>query len=107
MTHYVAIVEEEDGRAFGVWFPDLPGCISAGDTLDEAIANAAEALNPWVEVAREQGRLVPPPHSLTELRRDPEAADDIAHYMVALIPFSAHRHAANSASCGPFIPAEF
>jgi len=44
MTHYVAIVEEEEGKAVGVWFPDLPGCISAGDTLDEAVTNAAEAL---------------------------------------------------------------
>jgi len=44
MTHYVAIVEEEEGKAVGVWFPDLPGCISAGDSLDEAMTNAAEAL---------------------------------------------------------------
>ena len=44
MTHYVAIVEEEEGKAFGVWFPDLPGCVSAGDTLDEAMAKPAEAL---------------------------------------------------------------
>jgi predicted RNase H-like HicB family nuclease len=51
MTHYAAIVEEEEGRAFGVWFPDLPGCVSAGDTLDEAMANAGEALALWVDVA--------------------------------------------------------
>jgi predicted RNase H-like HicB family nuclease len=43
MTHYVAI-EDEEGKAVGVWFPDLPGCISAGDTLDEAILNTAAAL---------------------------------------------------------------
>jgi predicted RNase H-like HicB family nuclease len=47
MTHYVAIVEEEEGKA--VWFPDLPGCVSAGDTLDEAMLNAAEALELWAE----------------------------------------------------------
>ena len=94
MTHYVAIVEEEEGKAFGVWFPDLPGCISAGDTLDEAMANASEALQLWAEVAREHGRSIPPPRSLTDLKRDPEAADDMAHYMVALIPFPAQRHAA-------------
>ena len=44
MTYYIAIVEEEEGKAFGVWFPDFPGCFSAGDTLDEAMLNAAEAL---------------------------------------------------------------
>ncbi|MGH6841504.1 MAG: type II toxin-antitoxin system HicB family antitoxin [Methylocella sp.] len=44
MTHYAAIVEEEEGKAAGVWFPDLPGCVAAGDTLDEAMRNAAAAL---------------------------------------------------------------
>ncbi|SFK47061.1 HicB_like antitoxin of toxin-antitoxin system [Methylocapsa palsarum] len=44
MAYYIAIVEEEEDKAVGVWFPDLPGCLSAGDTLDEAMLNAAEAL---------------------------------------------------------------
>ena len=94
MTHYIAIVEEEEGKAFGVWFPDLPGCLSAGDTLNDAMVNAAEALEAWIDVTREHGGSVPPPRSLTELRRDPEAANDIARYMVALIPLVDHRHAA-------------
>ena len=44
MTHYVAIVEEEPGKAVGVWFPDLHGCFSAGDTVEEAMLNAREAI---------------------------------------------------------------
>jgi predicted RNase H-like HicB family nuclease len=44
MTIYFAIVHEDRGSAVGVVFPDLPGCFSAGDTLDEAIDNAHEAL---------------------------------------------------------------
>ena len=56
MTHYVAIVEEEEGKAFGVWFPDLPGCVSAGDTLDEAMLNAAEALELWAGAMIESGQ---------------------------------------------------
>jgi predicted RNase H-like HicB family nuclease len=52
MTHYIAIVEEEEGKTFGVWFPHLPGCVSAGDTLHEAMLNAAEALVLLVEVGR-------------------------------------------------------
>ena len=59
MTHTIAIVEEEDGRAFGVWFPDLPGFISAGDTLDEAMLNAAEALELWAEAMIENGQKIP------------------------------------------------
>jgi predicted RNase H-like HicB family nuclease len=44
MTYCIALVEEEEGKAVGVWFPDLPGCFSVGDTLDEAMLNAREAL---------------------------------------------------------------
>lgn len=95
MTHYAAILEEEEGKAIGVWFPDLPGCVSAGDTLDEAMTNAAEALALWIDVAKEHGDEVPPPRALTELKRDPEIAEDIWHYMmVALIEHVPLREAA-------------
>jgi predicted RNase H-like HicB family nuclease len=87
MTHYVAIVEEEEGKAVGVWFPDLPGCVSAGDTLDEAIQNAAEALELWAEAMIESGQEIPPPRSLTDLKADSDVAPDLANFMVALIPF--------------------
>lgn len=87
MTYYVAIVEEEEGRAIGVWFPDLPGCVSAGDTLDEAMLNAAEALELWAEAMIENGQKIPAARSLTELKTDSEIAQDLARYMVALIPF--------------------
>ena len=96
MTHYVAIVEEEPGKAVGVWFPDLPGCISAGDTIDEAIDHAAQALKLWAEAMVEGGQSIPPPRTLTELKADPEIAPDLARYMVALVPLpdSLLRHAA-------------
>ncbi|WP_363349808.1 type II toxin-antitoxin system HicB family antitoxin [Methylocystis echinoides] len=94
MTYYVAIVEEEEGKAVGVWFPDLPGCVSAGDTVDEAMTNAAEALALWIDVAEESGRPIPAPRTLTELKRVPEVAEDLVRYMVALIPFRPLRHAA-------------
>ena len=94
MTHYVAIVEEEEGKAVGVWFPDLPGCVSAGDTLDEAMANAAEALSLWVDVAQEHGQKIPSPRSLTELKRDPEVLGELSQFMVALIPLAIHLDAA-------------
>ncbi|MGA2638672.1 type II toxin-antitoxin system HicB family antitoxin [Methylocella sp.] len=87
MTYYVAIVEEEQGRALGVWFPDLPGCVSAGDTLDEAMLNAQEALELWAEAMLENGQNIPSPRSLTELKGDAEIARDLERYMVALIPF--------------------
>jgi predicted RNase H-like HicB family nuclease len=85
MTHYVAIVEEE-GKAVGVRFPELPGCVSAGDTLDEAMMNAAEALELWAEAMIESGQEIPPPRSLIDLKSDSEVAQDLAIFMVALIP---------------------
>jgi predicted RNase H-like HicB family nuclease len=88
MTHYVAIVEEEPDKAIGVWFPDLPGCVSAGDTLDEAMVNAAEALALWVDVAHAHGQPIPYPRSLTELKRDPEVSEELTRFMVALIPLT-------------------
>ncbi len=44
MTHYIAIVHKDANSAFGVSFPDLPGCFSAADSEQEIIANAMEAL---------------------------------------------------------------
>ena len=88
VTHYVAIVEEEEGKAVGLWFPDLPGCFSAGDTLDEAMANAPQALALYAEsIEQDQGRQMPGPRTLTELKADPEVARDLRDYMVALVSF--------------------
>ena len=67
-----------------MWFPDLPGCFSAGDDLDKALRNAPEAIALYAESLAEEGLALPrPPRTLTELKRDPEVARDIADYMVA------------------------
>ena len=87
MTNYIAIIEDGgDTHATGVWFPDLPGCFSAGDTLDEAMMNGAEALALWSEVMAEDGKPMPKPRSLAAIKADPEWARDVAQYMVAVIP---------------------
>ena len=50
MTHYVAIIEDAGpDHAVGVWFPDLPGCTSGGDDIDEALRNAPEALELYAD----------------------------------------------------------
>ena len=88
MPHYVAIVEEEPGKAGGVWFPDLPGCFSAGDTVEEAMLNAREAIALWAEADDEKdARPMPHPRTVAELRADPETAADLDRYLLALIPF--------------------
>ena len=87
MHHYIAIIEEGDANhATGVWFPDLPGCFSAGDTLDEAIMNAREALALWASSITEDGGTIPSARSLAELKTDPEIASDIDRCIVAAVP---------------------
>jgi predicted RNase H-like HicB family nuclease len=58
-THYVAVVEKDADSAFGVWFPDVDGCFSAGDTLDEAVVNAGTALRQHAEALQSAGKDVP------------------------------------------------
>ena len=59
-------------------FPDLPGCVTAGSTLDEARAMAAEVLTLHVRGLAEDGEAVPEPSSLEEVMADPENRDGVA-----------------------------
>ena len=56
----------DEGGAYLVEFPDLPGCMSDGDTIAEAIANGSEAKAEWIEAMREAGRPVPAPSDIPE-----------------------------------------
>jgi predicted RNase H-like HicB family nuclease len=95
MGHYIAIIEDAGpDDAIGVWFPDLPGCISGGDDVDEALENAPEALELYAQDLAEDGRELPPPRTLDELKADPEYADDLRNHMVALIEWPARADAA-------------
>jgi predicted RNase H-like HicB family nuclease len=71
MVSYVAYVRKEADSDYGVEFPDVPGCITAGRTLDEARAMAAEALAGHLAVLAEEGRPVPAPSSMDALKGDP------------------------------------
>src|SRR5437899_10200366 len=88
MPHYVAIVEDAGpNKAIGIWFPDLPGCFSAGDDVDEALRNAEEALSLYAEAEMKEGRDLPPPRPLSELKNDPASAVDLREHIVALVAF--------------------
>lgn len=50
MKYPIAIEHGDNTHAYGVVVPDLPGCFSAGDTLDEAFENAKEAIAGWIEL---------------------------------------------------------
>ena len=69
---YIAFVHKDEDSCFGVSFPDFPGCISAGDTLDEATANAAEALQGHVQMMEADGEAVPAARTLQAIMQDNE-----------------------------------
>lgn len=51
----------EEGGGFQAVVPELPGCMSDGETPQEALENAYDAIACWIEAAHEMGRVVPPP----------------------------------------------
>lgn len=53
--YYPAVFQKED-EGFSVWMPDVPGCISQGDTLEEAVENIKDAFGLFVEEEKESGR---------------------------------------------------
>ncbi len=61
-----AVVIEKGERNFSAYVPDLPGCVSVGDTLEEAKAEIREAIAFHLEGMREDGTPVPPPSSCAE-----------------------------------------
>ncbi len=78
MKPYIVIVHKDPESAYGMTFPDAPGCFSAADELDDLFANAAEALELWTEGMQEDKLPVPEPRELSELRKDPEWSESFA-----------------------------
>jgi len=60
-------VHHESGTAWGISFPDLPGCMSAADRFEDLPAAAAEAVALWLEVDGEHGRAAPPPRRIEDI----------------------------------------
>lgn len=74
MLYPIAIEPGDDSRAFGVVVPDIPGCFSAGDTLDEAIANAREAIDFHLDGLAEDNAEIPVASSFAKHQANPEYA---------------------------------
>jgi predicted RNase H-like HicB family nuclease/uncharacterized protein (DUF1778 family) len=68
---YIAYLHKDRYSDFGVSFPDFPGCVTAGRTLEEARRMAAEALTLHIQGMHEDGDAMPDPSSLDTLRDDP------------------------------------
>ncbi len=78
MRTYIALIHKDPHSEFGVSFPDFPGCISAGASLDQARANAEEALAFHVEGMAEDGEAIPEPSSLEDIMAEPDNRDGVA-----------------------------
>ena len=82
MRYPIAIEPGGSTTAWGVVVPDLPGCFSAGDTLEEAMIQAEEAITSWIEVALDAGQAIPTPSPIEALR---DAHPDFAGWLWALV----------------------
>ncbi len=78
MRQYIALIHKDADSDYGVSFPDLPGVISAGKTLDEARAMAAEALAFHLQGMAEDGEAVPEPSSLQAIMANAVNRDGVA-----------------------------
>ena len=72
--NYAITIEHEPGKAYGVQVPDLPGCFSAGDTMDEAIDNAKEAVAFHIEGLLDVGEKIPAPRDVEAHSGNPDYA---------------------------------
>jgi predicted RNase H-like HicB family nuclease len=78
MASYIALIHKDPTSDFGVSFPDFPGCITAGSTLDEARSMAQEALGFHIEGMLEDGDALPEPSSLEAIMAEAENRDAVA-----------------------------
>lgn len=85
-TRFVVVIEGKPG-AIGIWVPDMPGCTSMGDTVDEALRNAQEALRMWAEDAIADGETLPVPRGFEEIANEPDVASELKRgAALAIVP---------------------
>jgi predicted RNase H-like HicB family nuclease len=81
MTRYIAYIRKDAESDYGVEFPDVPGCITAGRTLEDAHAMGQEALAAYIEMLNEQGKPVPRPSTLDDLKGDRHRKDAVVSFV--------------------------
>lgn len=85
MRGYIALVHKDGGTSYGVSFPDVPGCVSAGDTFEDALANATQALSGHLALMRADGDAIPAPRDFETLKRDRQFLDDAVGAIVTVV----------------------
>ena len=74
---YPVVLHKDPNSDYGVTVPDLPGCFSAGETIDEALTEVVEAIECHIEGLLIDGEPVPSPTSIETHRDDPDYADGV------------------------------
>src|ERR1700730_17419510 len=82
MPSYIGLIHKDVGSDYGVSFPDFPGAVTAGKTLDDARAMAEEVLALHVDGLVEDGEAIPEPSSLERIMADPENRNGLATLIV-------------------------
>ena len=77
IMRFPVVIHKDKGSAYGVTVPDLPGCFSAGDTADEALTNAVEAIECHIEGLLIDGESIPQAQPIEHYRRKKEFAGGI------------------------------
>jgi predicted RNase H-like HicB family nuclease len=85
-VEYIAYLHKDKNSDYGVSFPDFPGCITAGSTLEEARRMAAEALAFHIQGMLQDGEELPEPSNLDGLRDDPAMKGAVAFLTEAKAP---------------------
>jgi predicted RNase H-like HicB family nuclease len=94
-SRYIALIHKEADSCYGVSFPDWPGVVSAGDTIDEAMQQAVEVLafaaEDWENA--DGVREIPKPRTIDELRADREFRHDATDAVIVAVPFRVNAEA--------------
>jgi predicted RNase H-like HicB family nuclease len=85
MMQYIALLHKNGRKGYGVSFPDFPGCVSAGKTIEDSLREAAEALALHVEGMREDGDKIPKPHTVEAIREMNEDWIDLKDAIIATV----------------------
>jgi predicted RNase H-like HicB family nuclease len=85
---YIAYLHKDSKSDFGVSFPDFPGCVTAGKSLDEARRKAPEALAFHIAGMMEDGEKIPKPSKLDDLAEDPDRQNAVAFLVTTDFPKS-------------------
>lgn len=83
---FIALIHKDPNSAYGVQFPDVPGCFSVGDTLEDASQNAVEALGGHFRLLEADGDPLPKPRSLDEIVADPDLDEVRADAILVSVP---------------------